>query len=94
MINGDPREFLETVYNGEDIIYRYNGIRYFYQGYTKEDGLHMEVLKYDAVDEGLILDEVSHFSNTIEIFENAPIFEGKTFWQAEKDMEWLDGYTE
>ena len=23
-------------------------------------------------------------------FENAPIFNGKTFWEAEKDIEWVD----
>ena len=26
----------------------------------------------------------------LEIAQNEPIFEGKTFWEAEPDMEWIE----
>lgn len=93
MINGDPYEFLEMVSNAQEILYLYKGVRYFYQGYTKNDGFHMEVFKYDAVNEGFVLNETTDYYHMIEIFENAPIFEGKTFWEVEKEIEWLDDWT-
>ena len=94
MINGDPYEFLDMVYSGQEILYSYNGIRYFYQGYCKNDVFYMEIFKYDFSNEGFVWKIKTDIdANSIEIFENAPIFEGKTFWEVEKEIEWLDDWT-
>ena len=39
MINGDPNDFLDTVYSGQEIFFIYRGNHYMYQGYTQQEGL-------------------------------------------------------
>lgn len=97
MINGDPHVFLNIVYNGETIVYRYNEKKYQYQGYVIGNNYFMEVYQiFDTAEEELASEgfEWIHKSgineNPIKVFENAPIFEGKTFWDVEKEIEWLD----
>ena len=41
------------------------------------------------------MEDVYDFEGTsipecIAAFENAPIWDGKTFWQAEQEMKWVD----
>ncbi len=40
MKNGDVREFVDKLWGGEELIYTYNGKKYFSQGYTLENGLY------------------------------------------------------
>lgn len=49
MISGDPHLFIETVYSGQEIDFRFRGKHYFYQGYKdSRTGLsHMEVEWFD-----------------------------------------------
>lgn len=117
MINGNPEEFIESVCNCQDIAFIYKGEKYWYQGYTFDDGVwevHMECYRmsdgkniwhYDG--SRLTIAQASH-GNTepdrkyierhIErsiregqkSFETSPIFDGKTFWEVEKEIEWVD----
>lgn len=91
MINGNPHDFLDTVYSGQDIVYIYNDIKYWFQGYRRDDGLyHMEVFQDEPPSENYILeiDEVS-LEECYKKFIQSPIFGGKIFWEAEKDIEWV-----
>jgi hypothetical protein len=46
---------------------------------------------YNLSDHSLFFSaEYDNCSKCIEAFENAPIFDGKTFWHVEKDIEWVD----
>lgn len=38
MINGNIEEFTDKLLYGEELIYFYNGKKYFSQGYTLDDG--------------------------------------------------------
>lgn len=38
MINGNIDEFMEKLWGGEEVIYVYNGKKYFSQGYINDDG--------------------------------------------------------
>ncbi len=91
MINVDVYEFLDTVDSGQDIEYSYNGVRYWYQGYTQNGVRCMEVFRHDfCEEEGLYyrrcVDKGVSFS---EIFVKEPLFEGKTFWEVEQDVAWI-----
>ena len=51
----------------------------------------MEVIQYQPANNKEIW---SHDATTIEqckqAFIDAPLFDGKTFWNAEQDIEWVD----
>lgn len=53
--------------------------------------VHMEVIQYQPANNKEIW---SHDATTIEqckqAFIDAPLFDGKTFWDAEQDIEWVD----
>lgn len=36
MIDGNPNEFIDKAYTGQDIIFIYHEIKYWFQGYTKK----------------------------------------------------------
>ena len=36
MINGDINEFMDKLWGGEELIYTYNGKKYFSQGYNEK----------------------------------------------------------
>lgn len=96
MIDGNPHDFLDTVYSGQDVVYIYHGIKYWYQGYTNDDGSwHMEVFQYqkEHQKDGTYFLWEKNVKNEEEgrtAFLQAPLFEGKTFWEAEQDIQWVD----
>ncbi len=92
MIGGNVNEFLDRIYSCQDTIYIYNGIKYWFQGYMiNHDTIHMEIIQYQPPNDKLIW---SHDDIDIEhcrkAFIKAQIFNGKSFWEAEKDIEWVD----
>jgi len=91
MINGNPNEFLDTIYSCQDIIYVFNGIKYWFQGYMEDNIIHMEIFQYIPAKDDYIWE---YNSDTIEkcfnAFLTAPIFDGKTFWEVENEIEWVD----
>ena len=92
MIGGNPNDFLDRIYSCQDTIYIYNGIKYWFQGYMPDSNtVHMEVIQYQPANNKEIW---SHDAATIEqckqAFIAAPLFNGKTFWDAEQDIEWVD----
>lgn len=92
MIDGNPHDFVDTAYTGQDIVYLYRGIKYWFQGYNLDDGTcHMEVFQYQPPAEDYIWthDDVS-MEKCLTAFLEAPIFDGKTFWQAEQEITWVD----
>lgn len=92
MINGNPGEFVDRVYSCQDTIFIFEGIKYWFQGYTLPDGsVHMEIFQYQPPSEkclweynGKTIDECQ------KAFLEAPVFDGKTFWESEQEIEWVD----
>lgn len=91
MKNGNINEFMDKLWGGEELIYTYNGKKYFSQGYTQDDGSYRFELQlweprvetfWEVI--GLTRQE------SLEAFLKEPLFDGKTFWEAEKEMEWVD----
>ena len=93
MISGNPHEFVEHVYSGQDTIYLYHGIKYWCQGYTygETQVCHMEVFQYQPPSDDYVWEyDSDSMEKCLEAFLDAPIFGGRTFWEAESEIEWLD----
>ncbi len=91
MINGDANEFIDGLYYGDERFFLYGGSKFLIEGWTKA-GLRMLVLY--AIEDPNNNFEWRAFSDDgkypVDKFEKAPIFNGKTFWEVEKDIEWVD----
>jgi hypothetical protein len=93
MIDGNPYEFIETAYTGQDIVFLFNGKKYWFQGYTKEDGIaHMEITQYSPeVEEDLIWEvECNTMEECMKALQEDKIFNEKTFWEVEQEIQWVD----
>ena len=92
MINGDAGDFVDRIYSCQDTVFIYNGVKYWFQGYMPStDTVHMEVVQIDPERDGYVWEyNGNSISEGQESFQKAPIFDGKTFWEAEKDIEWTD----
>lgn len=94
MINGDPNEFIEGLYYGDERFYVYKGVKYFLQGYTENDQHVLELYAIEVHSE----DDEFHWSlcsgkhdpYPVKGFEEAKIFDGKSFWEVEDEIEWVD----
>ncbi|MBO4510110.1 MAG: hypothetical protein J5718_02045, partial [Lachnospiraceae bacterium] len=61
------------------------------QGYTLDDGAYyFELQLWEPYAD--VLWSVTGLSNqeSLEAFLKEPLFDGKTFWEAEKEIEWVD----
>ena len=92
MIGGNPNDFLDRIYSCQDTVYVYKGIKYWFQGYMPADGVvHMEIFQYQPPCERNVQSyDGSSLDECQDAFIHAPIFDGKTFWEVEKDIEWVD----
>lgn len=55
MIDGNPYRFIEVAYTGQDIVFLFNGKKYWFQGYTLDDKtVHMEVFQTEPPTDGYI----------------------------------------
>lgn len=91
MINGNIEEFVEKLLDGEEVIYTYNGNKYFSQGYNLDDGTYyFELQQWEPVDSILWHIEGLTRQESLNMFLKATLFEGKTFWEVEKEIEWVD----
>lgn len=91
MINGNIDEFVDKLWGGEELVFTYNGKKYFSQGYVNDDGkYYFELQLWEP--QPSILWSVIGLSNqeSMERFLKEPLFEGKSFWDVEKDIEWID----
>lgn len=95
MIDGNASEFIDKLHY-EDHYVLYNGNKYFFNGCQSKkhsDGRVVSV-RLEVYD---ISNEKTLFSTTkpsaeecVEAFEEAPIWNGKSFWDIESQMQWVD----
>ena len=93
MINGDPHEFVDHFWSGQDTVYLYRNVKYWAQGYSCRDKKkwRMEIFQYQPPSDGYIWEyESESVQECLDAFLEAPIFDGKTFWEAESEIEWVD----
>ncbi len=91
MINGNANEFVDGLYYGDERFFLYNGNKYFLQGYMVNGKPMLELYVIGNPDIEFEWRATSNNNNyPVTEFENAKIFGGKSFWEIEKTIEWLD----
>ena len=91
MINGDVNEFIGGLYYGDERFFLYDGNKYFLQGYYVEGKpmLELYIIENPEMDfEWRVISENDEYP--VEEFENAKIFNGRSFWEIETEIEWTD----
>lgn len=93
MINGDLHIFLDLMKRGQELTFTYKGQKFFLEGlYDPKTDLGTTYL-YRWIPNPC---EVWHSQPThnrffdIEEFCNAKLFDGKSFWEIESEVEWVD----
>lgn len=95
MINGNASEFIDKMHY-EDHYVVFNSEKYFVNGcQTKMDAtgriLSVRLEVYNLTKNVTVFSETKpSASECVNAFEEAPIWNGKTFWEAESDIEWVD----
>ena len=91
MINGDTTEFIDKLWSGEELIYVYNGKKYFSQGYITDNGENVfELQMWEPKEKTLWRVTGKSNQDSYEEFIKTPLFDGKTFWEVESELEWVD----
>ena len=91
MKNVDVNEFIDGLHYGDERFFRYDGNKYFLQGYCVDGKPMLELY----IIENPEMDFEWHMTSyngeyPVEEFENTKIFNGKFFWEIEKEIEWDD----
>ncbi len=92
MINGDPKEFIDGLHYGDERFFMFSGRKYFVQGYF-EGGKPMLILYIFEPEEefGCVWKAFSSDENyPVDAFEKAKVFNGKSFWEVEGEIQWVD----
>lgn len=92
MIGGKATDFINRIYSCQDTIFLFHGIKYWFQGYMPNDNsVYMEIVQYQPPSDNILW---SCTENTIDECMNAfitePFFDGKSFWDAEQSIAWVD----
>lgn len=91
MKNGNLSDFVDGLYYGYEMLFEYNGTKYFIQGWTQDGKYYMFL---DIPDKKLAdyvwKYEASTMRECAEAFLNEKLWNGKTFYDVEKDTTWID----
>lgn len=91
MNTGDAQAFIDGLYYGDERFFLYKGNKYFIQGYFVNRKPMLEVYIIDSPENNFHWQAFSEDNNyPVSEFEKAKIFEGKNFWEAEQEIEWVD----
>lgn len=94
MEGGRVNDFIEA-FSCQSVAFMYKGEKYFSDGITtNSDGKYsFFIIKVD--DNGEFLSDIyeyegSSVADCIAAFETAPVWNGKTFYDVENEMTWVD----
>ena len=94
MVDGNARDFIEKLHY-EDHYAIYNGEKFFFNGcQTKilENGTKSVKLEvYNLTKNSTVLSVTkATATDCVDAFQDAPIWNGKTFWAVESEIKWVD----
>lgn len=95
MINGKASDFIECL-SYEDNYAIFRGNKYFFNGCQTKRNSFGEVIcvrleVYDLTSKTTIFSVTEKtVSECLAAFQEAKIWSGKSFWEAEQDIEWVD----
>lgn len=93
MIDGKVSEFINKLYY-EDHYVLYNGKKYFFNGCQSKKDTDGKVISvrleiYDISNDTILFSATkASATECMEAFEESPIWDGKTFWDIESQMQW------
>ena len=93
MINQDVYDFLNQIFC--DWKFAYKDHTYFFDGYSDKNGSTLHVYKWKTDDpSGLVEEDIVFNNSTMDEckrdFLASKIFDGKTFWEVQDEMEYVD----
>ena len=95
MRGGNVSDFVDhTTY--EECAVRYQGVKYFFHGLIFDTDKKEYSYVIDIWDncgnyiQTIFNQTASSADKCLKLAQNAPVFNGKTFWEAEPDMEWVE----
>lgn len=92
MVGGKPKDFLDRLYSCQDTVFIYKHIKYWFQGYMPDkNSVHMEIFQYQPSSERNVWEyDGATIDECLKAFIHAKIWNGKSFWDVEQEMEWVD----
>lgn len=90
MINGNIHEFMDHIYYGDELWFLYRGTKYFLEDWPGDKCLKLYL--FEMIEGGKDYcwkGDMKHFP--AEDFLKAKIWDGKSFWEVEQEIEWVDG---
>lgn len=89
MIDGNVNEFVDHIQYGDELWFIYDNKKYFLEG-LPENGV-CKLFFYEMVEGGKECSWNGDADNyPVNSFLEAPIFNGKIFYEVEKDIKWVD----
>ena len=94
MKGGNVNEFIDHISYGDELVFLYNNRKLFLQGWYKEGVYEMMLDQWEPTPssfQGYIWKfSADSMSKRADAFFDAPIFDGKKFWDVENQIEWVD----
>lgn len=94
MEGGRVNDFIEA-FSFQSVALKYKNEKYFSDGICKTNDNKYSFFIIKVTDNGEFLKDVFEYegktpSDCISAFENAKIWNGKTFYEVENEMQWVD----
>ncbi|MBR1747699.1 MAG: hypothetical protein IJ735_05775 [Clostridia bacterium] len=95
MINGNVNEFVDGLYYGDERWFLFRNRKYFIQGWIENNNfsLALDQVEPDTKKAGYLWIYTNHKDKkdqVVECFLTANLFDGKTFWEIENEIIWVD----
>ena len=94
MINGSVTDFIDQLYYGQELVFAYNGKKYFIQGWMNDDKSESTMVLTEVDSKpfaGYLWEYKSDNMRTCaEAFLTAPIWDDKDFLQIQESVIWSD----
>lgn len=94
MIDGNIKEFIDQLYFGQELVFIYEGKKYFIQGWWSDDyretTMQLIEITDDPSSETLWEFHSSKMSSCAEAFLSDPIWNGKDFLKIQENVVWSD----
>lgn len=90
MQGGNVNEFIDDLYYGFEQVFWYRGKKYFIQGLTIDDHPWLLLDQWEPPGEDYVWKKEGKDTFPVKDFLNAKIWDGRNFWEAQDEMEWVD----
>ena len=79
-MNADVRDFVDRIHYGDELVFMYRGQKFFLEGLFQDDNKFTTYIWVGKGDK----------TYPVQEFLMARLWDGRTFWEAESEMEWVD----